>query len=292
MSNQVGVYEKVLPTGLAWDEIFNLVRRSGYDFFELAIDETAERQARLKWTDSQRQRARSAATAAGVTIGTVALSAHRSCPLGSTDAATRRKARALTHDSIKLAADLGAERVQIAGYYTYYEPAGYRSRTHFIDGLAEAADFAEHCGIVLAIENVDGHDVLSAEDGLSLLDDLSSPAVRLYVDVGNFAGNRLDVVAELRRALPAADAVQLKDALPGKFRRVPFGSGTVPFKEVLLELDRLQFHNPLAIEMWNDDANPDLASDALKWLGDLQPDTSLARRQRVTPQAASDRVDK
>ena len=64
------------------------------------------------------------------------------------------------------------------------------------------------------------------------------------------------------------DAIQLKDARPGVFRRVRFGEGAVPWQRVFGFLAHRGYRGPLAVEMWNDEGDPDLASDALTWLVD------------------------
>ncbi len=197
--NPCGVYEKALPDGTVADLALGAAR-AGYDFLELAIDETPERQARLHWSTAQRAEARAAAETAGAPIRVLTLSAHRRYPWGSPDPAVRVRADDLARDAIGLAADLGAECVQLAGYFSFYEPATDASRDRFVQGARRAAAQAAERGVVLALENVDGVDVTSVQDGLALLDDV--PGLRLYVDVGNLAGNGHDVVDQLARALP------------------------------------------------------------------------------------------
>lgn len=261
--NRRGVYEKTLPAGTI-GEIAAAAAGSGYDFLELAIDESEERQARLRWSTSERAAARSAAQAAGAPISTLTLSAHRRYPWGSSDESTRARADELARHTIDLAADLGAECVQIAGYFAYYEDRSPRGRERFVDGLTRAVAYAGERGVVLALENVDGVDVTSIDDALSLARDI--PGLRLYVDVGNLAGNGLDVVEQLARAVPFSYAVQLKDARRGEFRRVPFGEGDVPFGAVFGFLDEVGYTGNLSVEMWNDDGDPGLAAEALRWL--------------------------
>ncbi|MFI7679142.1 L-ribulose-5-phosphate 3-epimerase [Actinophytocola sp. NPDC049390] len=269
MSRPVAIYEKALP-GAAWPELFRHAARCGYAAVELAVDESAERIARLAWTREQRADVARAAADAGVSIATVTLSAHRAAPLGSADPATRARSRAMLADAVALAVDLGASAVQVAGYFTYYEPDHDGARNWFLDGLAEGCGLAEREGIVLALENVDGTDVTGVDDGLSILADVGSRALRLYLDVGNLAGNRRDVVADLSAGLPHAHAVQLKEARPGEFRRVAFGAGTVPWPDVVRLLAATRYDGLLGVEMWNDDGDPELPRAALAWFRELE----------------------
>ncbi|WP_454295290.1 L-ribulose-5-phosphate 3-epimerase [Salana multivorans] len=273
LRNPCGVYEKALPGGTVADLAAGAAR-TGYDFLELAIDESPRRQERLRWSAAERAEARAATETAGAPIRVLTLSAHRRYPWGSPDPAVRARAEDLARDAIDLAADLGAECVQLAGDFSFYSPRADASRDWFVEGANRAAVHAAERGILLALENVDGVDVTSVEDGLALLDDI--PGLRLYVDVGNLAGNGHDVVDQLARALPFTYAVQLKDARAGEFRRVPFGEGEVPFTAVLAFLRDVGYTGPLSVEMWNDDDDPALADAALHWLTDRATESGPA----------------
>lgn len=47
----IGIYEKALPQNISWAERFALVKKLGFDFMELSIDESDERLARLDWSE-------------------------------------------------------------------------------------------------------------------------------------------------------------------------------------------------------------------------------------------------
>ena len=265
VSTAIGIYEKALA-GSTWADRFAEASSAGYNFVELSVDDSPAKLRRLDCSSAERQRLRRQAEEAGSRIGTIVLSAHRAFPWGSRDAPTRQRADVLAHQSLILAADLGAERVQIAGYFTFDGPRHPDARGKFVEGLKRAATFAGDLGVALALENVDGSDVVSASDCIGLLADIDSPSVSLYIDVGNYAGNALSVVDELRLALPYAHAVQFKDARPQTFRRVPFGRGTVPWPDVFSTLESAGYQGPVSVEMWNDNGEPGMAADALRWL--------------------------
>jgi L-ribulose-5-phosphate 3-epimerase/hexulose-6-phosphate isomerase len=153
---------------------------------------------------------------------------------------------------ISLAADLGAGIVQLAGYFARDEPRDGRERARFVDGLERGVEWAAAAGVRLGLENVDGEDVTSLATTVELIHEVNSPLLSAYVDVGNLAGNGLNVCEQLSLAKGQILAVQLKDARLGEFRRVPFGEGSVPFDDVFVQLARMDFFGPFAIEMWND----------------------------------------
>ncbi|MDY4064217.1 MAG: xylulose 5-phosphate 3-epimerase, partial [Ligilactobacillus agilis] len=49
----LGIYEKALPHDLTWEERLELVRKLGFNFLELSIDESDERLARLDWPEDK-----------------------------------------------------------------------------------------------------------------------------------------------------------------------------------------------------------------------------------------------
>jgi len=261
----LGIYEKAIPKG-RWVDVFDSVRSAGFDFLEISIDETPLRRQRLAWGTAHRTRIRRLAENAGVRVGTVSLSAHRTWPLGSASAETRGYATDLLQRAIHLAHDIGARRVQLAGYFTFAEPGHSRARSHFVESLEDALPIAREAGVVLAVENMDGSDLRSARELLEVLGDDRLRGLRVYADVGNFAANGLDACAELAVLLPHLECVQLKDSEPGVFRRVPFGAGTVDFRQLFQFLVAHSYEGDLGVEMWNDTGDPTMADSAREWL--------------------------
>lgn len=264
--NRWGIYEKAVPPAGEWPAVLQSVADAGYDFFEIAIDETPQRLDRLRWTAAERDQLRHAMRSVGVPIGSMVLSAHRSHPLGSAQSSERDRADQILRQAIDLAADLEIPLVQIAGYYVYDLPSTAASRDWFIEGLRAGCAHARERGIELAIENVDGEDILDIHQALDVVAAIGAPNLTLYPDVGNLAANGRDVVAELHAGAGHIASVHLKDTRIGVFRRVPFGTGIVSFRSVFDVLARDGYSGPLVVEMWNDGAAPDAAESAREWL--------------------------
>ena len=266
--------------------------KAGYDFLELSVDTAPGRLARLGWSAGRRMEVAAAVQRAGVPIGSVMLSGHRRYPLGSRDAGTKRRSLDILERGIGLAADLGASIVQLAGYFAVDEVRDGGERGRFVEGLAHGVRWASETGVRLGLENVDGEDVTSLATAVGLVREVDSPWLSVYADVGNLAGNGLDVCAELAIARGQILAIQLKDARLGEFRRVPFGEGTVSFDDVFAVLARMGFVGPFAVEMWNEatDDPGAVAADARAWLAGriLMPDG----QQVGSPHRASTRLEK
>ena len=54
MKPRLGIYEKALPAALDWPKRFEMAAGLEFDFIEISVDESPERQARLRWNRGQR----------------------------------------------------------------------------------------------------------------------------------------------------------------------------------------------------------------------------------------------
>lgn len=251
---RLGIYEKALVATTDWCAFFAQAGEAGFGFVDLSVDESPERAARLDWTPDERERVRLAARAAGTQLGGICLSLHRGVMPGSADPAMRRRASEVYRKGIDLASDLGVGVVQVAGYYAYYEPHDPDARQRYIDTLLDAVPYAARAGVVLGIENVDGHDIASIPDAMALVDLANSPWVQCYPDIGNIAEHGGDATTELRAGEGHMVAIHVKDVLPGQPRRIPFGAGVADFDAAFAELARQRWSGRMMLEMWNDDA--------------------------------------
>jgi predicted hexulose-6-phosphate isomerase len=267
LDRPIGIYEKALAGG-SWRRILTDAAAAGFDFVEMSIDESDERLARLSWPRTTRRRLVAESDAVGIPIFSICLSGHRRFGLGSADLSTRNFASEMLDCAIGLACDLGVRVVQVAGYLAYYEPTSPTSRSRYVDGLRRGLEMAARRGVMLAVENIDTTDMPSITACLALRDELASPWFQIYPDVGNLAVHSLDVLTEVALLPGAAVGVHLKDARPNQPRRVPFGSGTVPFAPIFAALAASSYAGPFTIEMWNDDpaTAASMAEAALRWI--------------------------
>jgi len=257
----LGIYEKALPKVNSWRERLQLVHQLGFNFIELSVDESDERLARLSWTKEQRAEVRNASWETGVRIHTLMLSGHRRFPLGSADAETRRTSLKMLYDAIDLASDLSIRNIQLAGYDVYYEPKTVVTREYFIENLKRGVEYAASKEIMLSIETMDDPFINSMEKICDIKNQIHSPWLQAYPDIGNLsAWPSNDVAHELELGIDNVVSIHLKDTQPvtaiskGQFRDVPFGTGTVDFEGCLRTLKRLDYHGALTIEMWTEKA--------------------------------------
>ena len=268
LSLPIGVYEKALPVDISWEERFSVAKQSEFDYIELSVDESDERQARLESNSVERKEIRAALMNSDISLKTMCLSGHRKYALGSSDAATRAKSIEVFDKAIDLACELGIRIIQVAGYYVYYEDETEDSIRWYEEGLAKGLELAQKSGMMLAIENMDTLGITSLEEGMRIVKLFNSPWLQLYPDIGNLTERGKDTLKELELAKNHMVALHIKDTRPGEPRRVAFGEGDVPFTEAFKKLAELNFTGPIMVEMWNDNAPDSLqkVQDARSWV--------------------------
>jgi L-ribulose-5-phosphate 3-epimerase len=249
---RLGIYEKGLPEDLSWPLKLEGAATAGFEFIEMAIDESQELLARLDWSPRQRMELSNAVLNSGIPIYGMVLSAHRKYAFGSSSAEIRRQAKEIMKKAVDLAFDVGVRIVQVAGYYVFYEERTDHAEEWFLEGLNEGVHLAAQAGIMLGLENMDGRDVTSITKAIRIVDLINSPWLQLYPDVGNLSANGLELGPELRAGQGHIVGVHLKDTRAGEFRRVAFGAGSVPFAEAFRVLREIDYRGPSLIEMWNE----------------------------------------
>jgi len=249
---KVGLYEKALPKTLAWEERLNLTRKTGFDFLEISIDDTDERQARLDWTPSERKNIRDLVDKTGVKIQSLSLSGHRRFPLGSKSAPTRERALDIFKRTVDLAVDLNARTILLGGAEDYYEEVDKSAKERFLENLGKGFEWASGAGVMLALENWDIQ-INTMPKVMEYVDYFDSPWFQTYTDLGNLIYAGVDVVSQLDYVKGHIAALHVKDTLPGQLRYVPPGEGAVPFVDAFEKLAEIGFQAPVVLELWTED---------------------------------------
>ena len=231
--NMLGIYEKSLPDSLSMEEKIFYFKKSGYDFFELSIDESEERMARLFWNARQTGDLKKLMCKMDFPVYSICLSANRKFPVGHEDGAIRQKGLELIRRAADLALAIGARIVLIPGYDVYYGKSNRETRKLFEESLAEAAFYAGKRGVVLALENIETPFMDSAEKTSAQVRKIGTPWLQCYVDPGNMIAAGIDNPTEqVRRAGGSIAAMHLKDGRPGEFKHVGYGTGALDFREL------------------------------------------------------------
>jgi sugar phosphate isomerase/epimerase len=149
------------------------------DVLDIAKPETRERlKAEMKET--------------GLVISSFMMGLFNQCPLASDP-----RGPAWLEQSIEAAADLKAGVILVAffGKGSLKDGSGVKQADVdvVVERLKVAAPKAEKAGTILGVENT-----LPAADNVKILERVGSPAVKIYYDVFNLAGQGYDTSAEIR----------------------------------------------------------------------------------------------
>lgn len=233
----LGIYEKAMPDEVPMEKRLEAAAAAGYDFWEISVDESDARLARMAMPLPDRLALAGMARSAGVPIGSVCLSGNRRFPIGSADDAKRDAGIRLIMDCIGFASDIGARIIQVAGYdATYGEPSTPATRERFLMALAGCTAAAAREGVTLALETMEDDFMNTTEKAMGYVRAINSPWLLVYPDIGNIYNGAADPFADVETARGHVAAVHLKETLPGVFRNLMFGEGQVDFAGVVRRL--------------------------------------------------------
>jgi L-ribulose-5-phosphate 3-epimerase/hexulose-6-phosphate isomerase len=107
---------------------------------------------------------------------------------------------------------------------------------------------------MLSIEIMDTEFIGTITRCMAFIDEVKSPWLQIYPDFGNLSQWTDTPEDELEVGIDHIIGIHLKDTLPGVFKCVPFGQGTVDFVKLFKKVDELEFQGPFLVEMWADNA--------------------------------------
>ena len=169
-----GICYGSLP-GKTAEEKCRLAAEAGFDGVELPTIDSPEETAAVLRTVRR----------FGLEVSSIMCSAHWAHPLSHPDAAEREICRANIRRSIDEAVEVGADTVLVVpgvvNEGVMYEQAWERSMAE----LKELAPYAEEKKVYIAIENVWNKFLLSPMEFVRFIDEIGSPWVQAYFDVGN-----------------------------------------------------------------------------------------------------------
>lgn len=242
------LYEKALMPH-SWQEMFADTAKLGFDGFELSIDESDARLARLDWTREECLSVARAAADAGILLQSLCFSGQRRFPMGSEDPALVRRSLLLMEKCIRLCQYLGIRTLQVAGFDVYYEPSSPDTYARYTDNLAQMTRIAERHGVMLAIEPVE-KGVLSVEMALAIVNQIRSPFLQIYPDIANMASLGIDYFPQMEKGLGHIVQIHIRDALPNFYYGVDIGTGIIDFVKTFRHFRQLNLSCPLTLEMW------------------------------------------
>lgn len=275
----LGLYEKALPVELSWNQRLMIAKQAGYDFLEISIDETDQRMSRLHWSREEIKQLTDTIKELDMPILTMCLSGNRRYPIGSEDKRTRKLGINLIKDAVDFSLDIGIRIVQLAGYDEYYNETNNNTRALFGLALQEVVEYAAGRGVYLAFETMDTELMDSIEKAMKYVNEINSPYLQVYPDIGNITATGQDVHKDFNSGKGHIVAVHLKDTRPGKVRDIPYGQGTVDFVSFFRLMDSLNYNGLYVAEMWateDDQLSIDYVKTARQFLMDKYEQSRIA----------------
>lgn len=148
----------------------------------------------------------------------------------------REKAVRSVEKGLEIARELGAPCLRVFGGYV---PEGYTvadATEWVVQALESCVSFAEDSGVVIAMENHGGI-TARADNVAKIVDDVSSPWVRINLDLGNY---RESTYEEIAKTVPYTVHLHAKVSVAG--------GGKLDYQKVKAILDRQGYNGFLSIE--------------------------------------------
>lgn len=170
-------------SGKTYREAFEYAGKCGFDGVEVTID--SEGELTLQTPEEQIMEIRKQAENAGIELYSVATALYWDCPLSANDAGIREKSESIVRRQIDIASMLGCDTVLIVPGSVDEETAYDTVYDRALCAVKRLSYYAESHGITIGIENVWNRFLLSPLEFARFIDEIDSPYVKAYFDVGN-----------------------------------------------------------------------------------------------------------
>lgn len=229
MSISLALYEKAIPAGKSFEEMFEITKACGFDRFEISIDETDARLKRLEMSSAEQSELGAMARRCGTPIRTMCLSGHRKYPLGASDPQVRERSMDIMKKAVDFSVNAGISIIQLAGYDVYYEESTPDTVKWFTENLIRSTEYAASRGVILAFESMETPFMDTIEKIMKYVELVDSPWLGIYPDIGNLKNAAVlyghDVTEDLLKGRGHTFAVHLKETNPGIYRDMNYGTG-------------------------------------------------------------------
>jgi hexulose-6-phosphate isomerase len=257
----------MLPKDLSYAQRFAIACDAGFDAIEMQTIARADEAAEV----------RDAATRSGLRIHSVMNADHWQFPLSSSDREVVNRSVAGMETSLRNAALWGADAVllvpAVVDPTTSYKDAWTRSQQVIRERLLP---MASELKVIVAVEEVWNKFLLSPLEFARYVDELDSPWLKAYFDVGNvvFYGYPQDWIRSLGARIAK---VHLKDfhldRPNGRFAWTNIGDGDIDWREVRRAFDDIGYRGHFTTEVAGGDGPylKDLAGRVDRFLAGQKP---------------------
>lgn len=246
---QIGVNRWTMPASWSIRECLEAAAQAGFDCFEVAMAEEGELTPDSK--ESEASAILESARNAGIEIVSLASGMGWKYPITSSNPAVLDKGMEVIRASLRIARWLGVDTVLcvpgVVNAETQYDAAYDGAR----GALRELAPEAEAAGVGIGVENVWNKFLLSPMEMARFLDEIDSPCVGAYFDVGNVLVHGFPQ-HWIRILGPRIRKVHVKDFKLNIGNITAFCNplqGDVPWPEVREALSEIGYEGPILAEV-------------------------------------------
>jgi len=191
-----------------WASLFRFAAQIGFEGVELGVRQDYS-ETEL-WRKEGREKLKEDSAASNVAIASICLHAYWHFSFASSEESTRRRASEIAQEAAAIASEIGARNLLIP--VTSAEGvAAEEARERWIQGMKSCAGTAEDYGVIYSLENVGQPFAEIGEQLASIVDEIDSPAVKVYYDPGNAVHKDLDPLADIRVLGKRISQVHMKD---------------------------------------------------------------------------------
>lgn len=177
-------------TGQPLDVCFRMAKEAGFDGVEVSLDEKGA--ISLDSKESDMIAIRKMADRFGMPLYSLATGLYWMYSLTSDDPSEREKARSIAIKQIQVAAWLGCDTILVIPGIVGSDFTGKAPVVPYdvaydraLNAISAIAPVAENLGVSIGLENVWNRFLLSPLEMRNLIDQIDSPAVGAYFDIGN-----------------------------------------------------------------------------------------------------------
>jgi len=235
---------------------FQLAKKAGFDGVEVALAETGE--INLKSTKEEIVKIKESAQKAGIELYSLASGLYWTYNYTASDSAVREKAKEITKKQLQIASWLGCDTIlvvpgavgadflpgtEVIEYDVAYERA--------LKALKELAPFAEELKVSIGVENVWNQFLLSPLEMARFIDEIKSPYVGAYFDVGNvlYSGYPEHWIKILGSRIKKVHFKDYRKAAGGIHGFVDLLAGDVNYPAVMKSFSKIGYEGWVTAEM-------------------------------------------
>jgi len=238
LTMKIGVMDSALAQ--PWPTLFKVAAQIGFEGVELGVAQNYSETG--LWRKDGRRELKRLSLASNVAIASICLHAYWHFSFASPEEPIRRRAAKIAEEAAVIASDVGAGNLLIP-VTSAHGVIAEEARKRWVQGVKSCAGIAEKYGVIYALENVGQPFAETGEQLASIVDEINSPAVKVYYDPGNAVHRNLDPLVDINILGRRISQVHMKDP-GGKY----LGEGRIDIPSVIETLKEVGYSGWIMLE--------------------------------------------